>query len=185
MPEEDLTPRLAARLRSLRQDRDWTLDRLAEASGVSRATLSRLENAEVSPTTEVLGRLCSAFGMTLSRLLAEVETGFQPVVREGERSLWHDAAAGFERRVVSPPAGALQGEVIECRLAPGAAIDYEAPPVPGLEHHLVMLDGTLEVTVDGAAHRLAAGDCLRYRLSGASAFRADGAHGASYLLFLV
>ena len=36
---------------------------------VSRASLSRLENAEVSPTASVLGRLCAAYGLTMSRLM--------------------------------------------------------------------------------------------------------------------
>jgi transcriptional regulator with XRE-family HTH domain len=37
--------RLAERLRALRGERGWSLDELARRSGVSRATLSRLENA--------------------------------------------------------------------------------------------------------------------------------------------
>jgi len=52
---------LADHLRMLRVDRDLTLQELAAKSGVSRATLSRIENAEVSPTAESLGRLASAF----------------------------------------------------------------------------------------------------------------------------
>ena len=52
--------RLAQRLRELRHERGWSLDELAARSGVSRATLSRLENNEVSPTAAVLGRLCPA-----------------------------------------------------------------------------------------------------------------------------
>ena len=53
---------IAQRLKSLRAERDWSLDELAKRSGVSRATLSRLENAEVSPTASVLGKLCAALG---------------------------------------------------------------------------------------------------------------------------
>ncbi len=62
--------RLAQRLRELRMERSWSLEELATKSGVSRATLSRIENNEVSPTAAVLGRLCAAFELTLSRLLA-------------------------------------------------------------------------------------------------------------------
>ncbi|WP_294203186.1 helix-turn-helix transcriptional regulator [uncultured Sphingomonas sp.] len=61
---------LAAHLKALRTDRNWSLQDLAEASGISRATLSRIENADVSPTAESLGRLASSFGLPLSQLFA-------------------------------------------------------------------------------------------------------------------
>jgi transcriptional regulator with XRE-family HTH domain len=67
---------LAEHLRTLRLDRGLTLQGLATESGVSRATLSRIENGEVSPTAETLGRLATAFSLPLSQLLAPMEQGF-------------------------------------------------------------------------------------------------------------
>ena len=49
--DPDLDQRLAGRLKALRLARGWSLDELAGRAGVSRATLSRLENAEVSPVS--------------------------------------------------------------------------------------------------------------------------------------
>ncbi len=166
----------------MRRARGWSLDDLAQRSGVSRAALSRLENAETSPTTAVLGRLCAAHGLTLSHLIRLVEDGFAAHLPRADQPVWEDRAAGFTRRSVSPPARDLAGEVIEVTLAPAARIDYAAPPRPGLEHHLWLIEGDLAVTVDGAAHALAPGDCLRYRLFGASGFATAG--GARYVLFL-
>lgn len=182
---DSLSLRIAERLKELRHERQWTLEQLADQSNVSRSTLSRLENGEVSPTTDVLGRLCSAYGLTLTRLLSSVEQAFPPLVRRGDQVVWQDANAGFVRRSVSPPAGALAGEVIECTIEPGSQLTYDAPPVPGLEHHLVMLKGRLEVVIDGVAHKLGAGDCLRYCLDGPSAFRTGRGQSAHYLLVLV
>lgn len=183
--EETVTSRLAERLKILRQERRWSLNELSDRSGVSRATLSRLENGEVSPTTDVLARLCAAYGLTLSRLLLMVEAEFQPVVRLKDQTIWKDSKAGFTRRVVSPPAGPLAGEVIACELKAGAVISYDRPPVPGLEHHLYMQEGGLEITVDGQVHEVRSGDCLRYQLYGASEFRTKGDIPARYLLVLI
>ncbi len=179
------TQRLADHLKALRRERDWPLDRLAELSGVSRATLSRVENAEVSPTTEVLGRLCAAFEIRMSRLLSMVEAEFRPVVRRTEQAVWTDPQIGFTRRAVSPSSPQLAAEVLDCLLEPNTTVSYDTPPAGGLEHHLVILDGQLEVTVDGAAHMLTPGDCLRYKLLGSSSFRTFEAVGARYFLFLV
>lgn len=175
---------IAQRLKILRAERGWSLDDLAKRSGVSRASLSRLENAEVSATAAVLGRLCAAYGMTLSRLIRLVESEFQPLVRHDEQPVWIDPNSGFVRRSISPPARTLAAEALECRLDPGTEIVYEAPPRPGLEHHLILVEGVLHVTAEGREHRLGPGDCLRYQLFGRSEFR-TGEQPARYFLFMV
>ena len=180
-----LDAQIAHRLKILRAERGWSLDELAERSQVSRSTLSRLENAEVSPTASVLGRLCAAYGLTLSRLMRLMEDDHLPLVRRAEQLLWADASAGFRRRSVSPPARTLAGEVLECELDPGTRIDYPASPRPGLEHHLVLLEGALRMEIEGRSHDLRPGDCLRYQLSGTSAFITPARRGARYLLFIV
>jgi len=177
--------RIAQRLRGLRAERSWSLDELARRSAVSRATLSRLENAEVSPTASVLGKLCAAYGLTMSRLMHMVEDAFAPLVRRDTQPVWSDPTIGFRRRSVSPPAQTLAGEALECELEPGTHIAYDQPPRPGLEHHLLMIEGRLAVTVGGQTHDLRPGDCLRYQLLGPSAFATPAQCGARYVLFMV
>lgn len=173
--------RLARRLRQLRLERGWSLDDLASKSGISRATLSRMENNEVSPTASVLARLCAAYGLTMSRLLAQVEAGGAAVVPRTDQPVWTDPATGFRRRQVSPPAPDFDCELLECELPAGVRIAYDAPARAGLEHHLYLKSGALEVVLDGRSHSLAAGDCLRYRLYGTSEFKTVR-RSAQYLL---
>jgi transcriptional regulator with XRE-family HTH domain len=180
-----LDRRLAQRLGDLRAGRGWSLDKLARRSRVSRATLSRLENAEVSPTANVLGKLCAAYGLTMSRLMHMVEGDFAPLVRRSAQPLWTDPEIGFRRRSVSPPAQTLAAEVLECELDPGTRITYDRPPRPGLEHHLLLLEGQLQVALDGQIHDLRPGDCLRYQLFGRSAFVTPPRCAARYLVFVL
>lgn len=183
--DAELDRRIARRLKALRAERGWSLEELARRCGTSRATLSRLENAEVSATAALLGRICAAFELPLSRLIHQAEADFQPLLPAAEQPVWSDRRTGFRRRSVSPPARGLAGEVLECSLRPGAVIDYPQPPRPGLEHHLLLLDGALTVEVEGCLHRLQPGDCLRYRLAGPSRFATPADSAARYLLFLV
>jgi transcriptional regulator with XRE-family HTH domain len=176
--------RLAERLRALRRARSWSLDELSALSGVSRASLSRIENGEVSPTASVLGRLAGAYRTTVSRLLADIEGERPALVRRAEQPEWVDPATGFRRRSVSPPSLGFDCELLCCELPAGARIDYPLPPRLGLEHHLYLIDGALELTLEGAVHRLRAGDCLRYKLMGASRFVATGQRAAHYVLVL-
>lgn len=175
--------RLAEHLKGLRVARGMALQALAEASGVSRASLSRIENAEVSPTAETLGALATAYGLPISRLLTPLERPFAPLVRAAEQSVWHNAAHGFTREIVSPATGELTVELLRCTIGAGETIAYRAPSVPGQEHHLYLLEGALAVTVEGERHALAVGDCLRYRLFGATRFE-SGPEGARYILAL-
>lgn len=184
MPDT-LSNRLATRLNELRRSRGWSLEQLAEHSAVSRATLSRMEKGDVSPTAETLGRLCAAYGLPMSRLLMMVEDSFDPKVPFERQPEWHDPETGFTRRSVSPPAAGLSGEVLEGHLPPGSVITYDTPPRPGQEHHLILLDGELTLTVDGIPHVLSGGDCLRYHLSGPTRFETGPTRGARYMLVLI
>jgi transcriptional regulator with XRE-family HTH domain len=181
-PWQDGDRRLAQRLKELRAERTWSLDDLAGLSGISRATLSRMENNEVSPSASVLGRLCAVYGLTMSRLLAQVEASSAALVARKDQPVWTDPETGFRRRSLSPPAPDFDCELLECDLPAGVRIAYDAPARAGLEHHLYLKSGTLEIAIDGRSYRLVAGDCLRYRLFGASEFRTPKGRGAQYVL---
>ncbi|WP_159997487.1 helix-turn-helix domain-containing protein [Roseomonas sp. 18066] len=183
---DPLEARIAARLGQLRAEQGLSLEALAERSGISRATLSRLERGEASPTAAMLGRLCSLYGRTLSRLMSEVEEAAPEFLPAAAQEVWTDPQTGFRRRIVSPPGAGLRGEMLEGRLPPGASIAYAAAPLPGLEHHLWMLEGALSLTVEGVTHRLTAGDCLRYQLHGASRFDCPGdGPAARYVIAII
>ncbi|MEV5496629.1 helix-turn-helix domain-containing protein [Nonomuraea fuscirosea] len=184
-PSSGIEGRLAGRLAELRTERGWSLDDLAGRTGVSRSTLSRLERAEISPTAALLGKLCAAYGRTMSHLLAEVESEPPQLVRADRQLVWRDEESGFTRRSVSPPHPGLKGQIVEGHLLPGADIPYDRPPVPGQEQHVWILDGVLELTVDGVAHELRAGDCLRFRLWGPSHFRNPGPGAVRYTVMIV
>jgi quercetin dioxygenase-like cupin family protein/DNA-binding Xre family transcriptional regulator len=63
------------RLKQLRQRRDITLSGLAEQTGISISTLSRLEGGLRRPTLEQLLPLARAYGVTLDELVDAPPTG--------------------------------------------------------------------------------------------------------------
>jgi quercetin dioxygenase-like cupin family protein len=133
----------------------------------------------------MLGTLCAQYGWTISRLMAEAEDGPPAVVRAAEQLIWKDPGSGYVRRIVSPPNPHLKGEMVEVSLPVGASITYDLPPHRGLEHHLWMLDGVLQLELESIVYRLEKGDCVRYILSGASRFQCLGKRLARYIVSLV
>ncbi|MEP0232959.1 XRE family transcriptional regulator [Roseibium sp.] len=188
-----LDMRLAARLTGLRQQRGWSLDEMAEQSGVSRASLSRIERGETSPTAAVLGRLCKAFHLPMAVLFAQAEDRGADLVVHDDQTLWTDPQTGFHRRSLSPARPGYRGAMILGELPAGARVSYADTPIPDLEHHLWLQSGTLEVKLAGSAegaggdviHRLSAGDCLRFKLNSANSYHAPGPDPARYLLCVV
>ncbi|BBH71406.1 hypothetical protein ACTI_80910 [Actinoplanes sp. OR16] len=76
------------RLRELRQQRDLTLTHLAEVTGISVSTLSRLESGTRKPTLELLLPLAKAYQVSLDDLVDAPESGdprvrARPIVRGG------------------------------------------------------------------------------------------------------
>jgi transcriptional regulator with XRE-family HTH domain len=177
--------RIAQRLARLRAERGWSLDTLAERTNISRATLSRLERSELSPTAAMLGKLCSVYGYTLSRLMAEAETRPPNLIPAAEQSEWTDPDSRYRRRAVSPPTPGLRGELVDVRLPAGAIVSFDTSPVAGLEHHLLMLEGSITLEVEGTPFKLRAGDCLRYVLNGPTRFHNPAKREARYVVAMV
>jgi transcriptional regulator with XRE-family HTH domain len=182
---DEIDLRIARRLAALRAEHGWSLDALADRTGISRASLSRLERGELSPTAAMLGTLCAQYGWTLSRLMAEAEKGPPSILRAKEQVTWKDPESGYIRRVISPPHPHLKGEMVDVTLPAGASVSYDASPIPGLEHHLWMLEGALDIEIDGTPFRLEKGDCVRYVLAGPSRFQCRGKRPARYVIAMV
>jgi len=174
--------RLAARLAELRMARALSLDDLAALTGISRASLSRIERAELSPTATQLNRLCAAHGWTLSRLMAAAEGEAPALVRREDQPAWTDPATGFRRRAASPPGPGLRVELVEGELPEGAEIAYDRAPVAGMEQHVLLQSGSLEFTEAGLVFPLRPGDCVRVRLRGPTRFRSLGPGPARYVI---
>ncbi|WP_426566691.1 helix-turn-helix domain-containing protein [Angustibacter sp. McL0619] len=63
------------RLRALRHQRGGTLAQLAETTGISVSTLSRLESGQRKPTLELLLPLARAYQVAIDELVGAPETG--------------------------------------------------------------------------------------------------------------
>ena len=180
----DLERRLGTRLKATRQRLGWTLDTLAERTGVSRAMISRVERGESSPTAALLDRLCAGLGIVLSALFRD-ENGAGPLARRDEQPLWIDPASGYRRRTVSPAGTGSRLEIVEVEMPAGARVLLEAPRTGfRLDQQLWLLEGELAVAVGEREHRLSPGDCLAMLLDGPIGFHNPGLVPARYAVVL-
>ncbi len=178
---DDLTVNIAARVRAEREARSWSLADLARQSDVSKAMISKIERGESSPTTVVLGRLCGAFGLTLSTFLTRAEGHGGRLVRAGEQPSWTDADSGCVRTLVSPNAGGPI-EIVAVDLPAGAEVRFPAS-IYSVFHQIVMvLQGRLTLAEGQATHQLEAGDCLELGPPSDCVFANRGEDSCRYLV---
>jgi transcriptional regulator with XRE-family HTH domain len=188
-PAPSVDEHIAARLRALRQQRGLSLAALAQASGVSKAMISRIERAGSSATASLLGRLAAGLGVSLTELLVDVEgdgvvdPASARLRRRAEQPQWRDPALGYLRRQVAPR-DAQGVELVEVQLPRAARISY--PPWAGVPYaqRLWLLDGELQVDHGDERARLAAGDCLSFAVDRPLQFKALGGRGCRYLLVI-
>lgn len=180
-----VTERLAAELAALRAAQGWTLDQLSERSGVSRAALSRLEHAEVSPSADVLARICGAHGLRPSQLMARIEEAFSPAVPAETQRHWRDPERAVSTRIVSPSGAGLNGEVTEWRLGVGVTADLTNLQNTVRECHLVVLQGRIRIALESEPQVLDRGDALRFHQRGPVTVEVIGETGVRLLLFAV
>lgn len=178
----DIDEHIALQLKSLRAGRGWTLEQLAQASGVSRGMISKIERRETSATAALLGRLCVALDVPLTDLLAPARAP-AAISRRTERPRWQDPATGFVRETVSPPATGSAVEIVEVELPPHARVDYRQPAAPGYAQHVVALTGGLRITQQETVD-LARGDALYMTPAGAFSFENTGAQPCRYLVVM-
>ena len=76
----DVLAEVGPRLRRLRERRELTLTALSATTGISKSTLSRLENGERKPSLELLLPLAQAFHLPLDELVGAPRVG-DPRVR--------------------------------------------------------------------------------------------------------
>jgi transcriptional regulator with XRE-family HTH domain len=160
---DDIDLRLGAHIRDLRTERGQTLDGLAEAAGVSRAMLSRIERGESSPTAQLLNKVCDGLGITLSALFAEPTPAASPLARYRDQPTWRDPATRYLRRSVSPSGAGSPVDIVAVEFPASARVAFDRQRSNRGDQQVWVLDGTLQMQVGNAQFRLETGDCLAMR----------------------
>lgn len=162
---------VGARLRRLRMQRNVTLTSLAEATGISKSTLSRLESGQRRPSLELLLPLAQAYHVPLEELVGAPEVG-DPRIRLKPRK-----ANG---RIVVPltrqPGGMQAWKII-------IPVSNDAPEPKSHEGYewLYVLSGRMRLIIGEHDLILAAGEVAEFDTHVPHWFGSTGEHPAEIL----
>ena len=178
----DLAPTVGKNLHRLRSDRGLSLERLAQASGVSRAMLGQVELGQSAPTINVLWKIARALDVPFSALISSSAPRGSRVLRaaQSKKLMSHDGT--FVSRALFPFDAPRRVEFYELRFAP-RAVELADPHPAGTTENLVVTAGKLEVEAGGERHALEAGDAIFFEADAPHAYRNPG--GKEALVYLV
>lgn len=160
-------PVVGESLRRLRTERGWSLEKLAQNAGVSRAMLGQIELGQSTPTIKTLWKISRALDVPFSALLSGKQSQGTMLLRAAQTKRLTNEQGTFVSRALFPLGGPRRVEFYELRLAPGAE-EHAVAHSLGTVETLAINRGQMEVRVRGQTHALLEGDVL--------VFEADAPH---------
>ena len=180
---DDAQAALARQIRVEREARNWSLAELAQQSGVAKASISKIERGEVSPSAVILLRLATAFDLTLAGLLLRAEGEKPRMSRAADQPLWRDPATGYVRKQIFLRTDHPL-ELVQVEMPPGKRVAMPASSYAHIQQILWVQSGTLTLTEGGETHTLKAGDCLGFGPPSDVVFANEGARPCHYVVSL-
>ncbi len=168
---ENIYKHIATTLKSLRQKKGWSLDKAALATGVSKAMLGQIEREESSPTIATLWKIASGFDTPFSSFIAEINVATnESVYRSGQVKSIHPDDKQIRVLPLFPFDPQLNLEIFIIELLPGC--EHLSPPhQEGVIEHLVVIEGTIEVFVEGVWRPVANGEGIRFSANQSHGYR--------------
>jgi transcriptional regulator with XRE-family HTH domain len=173
---------LGVRIHHARMVRGMTLKELADEAQCSESMLSKIENDKAAPSFATLHRVATALGTNISELYSASNSAERIVSHAGERpvlvtdNLRSGKGIQMERLIPYSREHLLQGNIHV--IEPGGG--SEAIVHSGEEIGYV-LEGEIELTIDGKKMRAKSGDSFHFRSELPHAYRNVGAKKARVL----
>lgn len=184
-PVDPISGQISQRVKHLRQQRNWSLEQLSTASGVSRSMLSQIERNQANPTLAVTCKIAQAFGMSLAEFveIPAASTSIHVIRGDDPEHLYRSDEA-VEIRTLSPLNLEKDVEFYQVRLKPGGAL-RSAPHFQGTREFLTVEQGRVRVQSAGDAAELNKGDSTTYRADVSHAIENVGKGEATVFLVVI
>lgn len=164
---------LGKQIRSYRQQKNLTLKQVAEKAECSDVFISQVERSLASPSIATLKRIANALDVNLITLIQADETETDQVVtRQKDRVQFKFPHAEVYSELLATNISKKQMQPLYKIVKPGAG--SEGTYKHEGEELGVVLEGTLELTVDDQIYDLETGDAFYFRSSRKHGYRNKG-----------
>ncbi|MBF0387708.1 MAG: helix-turn-helix transcriptional regulator [Candidatus Omnitrophica bacterium] len=159
-------------IRRLREEQELTLRELAKDVGVSPSFLSQVEQGKASPSLATLKSIANELQTTVGRLIDDdgSQQGDRLVMTEKQRKAFKQAGNGVQMYMLSESNPYKQMQPLLMKLGQSAASGESTYSHYGQEFVLV-LKGSLEITLGDKTHIVKKGDSIYFNSSTPHSFK--------------
>ena len=172
---------IGQRVRQERQAQRWTLDRLADVSGVSRRMLISIEQGVANPSIGILLKISDALGVGLAALVEQPRQAAVDVTRSGAGPVLWSGEAGGRAVLVASTAPPQVVELWDWTLGAQERYAHEGH-VAGTRELLHVLEGEVAVEVADQVVALRPGDAVSFASDVPHAYENSGGTPARFAL---
>jgi quercetin dioxygenase-like cupin family protein len=178
---------LGSKLKLVRRDRNMTLRDVSDAAACSESLLSKIENGKALPSLPMLHRLVRCLDTSIGTIFDSPPVAEATISRAAHRPITDldgtGSAMGIRIEEIIGPRPDRAFECFICAIDPlGTTLKHDAHS--GDETGYV-LQGDVEIRVDGEAHRLSVGDAFAFKSNSSHGVKNVGAAEARVLWVVV
>lgn len=145
-----------------------TIAELADASGLTKSYVSKVERGLSSASVAALLRVSNALGIPLSSLFETADT--RSVVRARDYPAVSFGGHAIDEFLLTPQSE-QRVQVLLSKISPGGGSGQEPYPLPGEVEFVYVVSGQLDVAFTDGVVTLDAGDALTFEPSSPHAFQ--------------
>ncbi|ALC80647.1 MULTISPECIES: helix-turn-helix domain-containing protein [Bacillus] len=179
---EDIQLKIAANLKRLRKERNYTFDQLSALTGVSKGMLAQIERGTSSPTVSTLWKIANGLKVSFSSILEDemkkatlVKKEDQPCVKSSDDNYHVYPYFSFDQN--------KKFEIYFIDLLPGCRHESDGHH-SGVEEYVLVSEGTVHITIGENEYVISDGDALSFEANGPHCYENRGGKKASVFHFI-
>lgn len=166
---KDFNTIIGKNLNSIRKQKNMSLDKVAELTGVSKAMLAQIEKGSSNPTVSTLWKIATGLNVSFSYFMEEEEneivhvchSDIKPIIEYNEKMKVYP---------LFPYDNTRRFEVFTIDLEAGCN-HQSSPHSDNTEEYIVVTRGEMEVEIGDSIYKLLSGDAIRYLANKSHSYR--------------
>jgi transcriptional regulator with XRE-family HTH domain len=162
---------MGTKIKQLRKAKGLSLQEVSKRVGLSSSLLSQIENDKVTPSIATLFKIANFLGKKTSFFLdnyTEERQVESPVVKKKERTILHSKNSRIRYELLNPKLSNAKVEFLEVIVEKGCETGTYTHDG---EEYGIVLEGKLEVILDGKKFAMVPGDSVAFECSRPHGFR--------------
>ncbi|KGO15066.1 helix-turn-helix domain-containing protein [Clostridium botulinum] len=156
---KDFNSIIGRNLNNIRKQKNMSLDKVAELTGVSKAMLAQIEKGRSNPTVSTLWKIATGLNVSFSYFMEEDSE----IIHVCHNDIKYIVEDNSKMRVypLFPYDNTRKFEMFTIELDSGCN-HQSLPHNEGTEEYIVVTRGKMEVVIEDSIYKLSCGDAIRY-----------------------